>query len=80
MAKEELTDELNVTEKFMLALHLNVSVILSSVCLTSIFSLLLEGLEVFLTEDLLIDGAAIVEQLLAEVAELEIVLPCRFSL
>jgi len=80
MAKEELTDELNVTEKFMLALHLNVSVILSSVCLTSIFSLLLEGLEVLLTEDLLIDGAAIVEQLLAEVAELEIVLPCRFSL
>jgi len=80
MAKEELTDELNVTEKFMLALHLNVSVILSSVCLTSIFSLLLEGLEVFLTEDLLIDGTAIVEQLLAEVAELEIVLPCRFSL
>jgi len=54
MAEEELTDEFNVTEKFVLTLHLNISVVLCSVSLTTIFSLLLQGLEVFLTEYFLV--------------------------
>ena len=58
----------------MLALHLIVAVLVERVLLTLVLGLLLERLVVILREDFLIHGTAIIEQLLAEVAELEVVL------
>lgn len=58
----------------MLTLHLIVAVLVERVLLTLVLSLLLERLVVILREDFLIHGTTIIEQLLAEVAELEVVL------
>lgn len=58
----------------MLTLHLIVAVLVERVLLTLVLGLLLERLVVILREDFLIHGTAIIEQLLAEVAELEVVL------
>ena len=58
----------------MLALHLIVAVLVERVLLTLVLGLLLERLVVVLREDFLIHRTAIIEQLLAEVAELEVVL------
>ena len=80
MAQIELANELDVAEELVLALHLDVAVVLKRVLFALVLGLLLERLEILLREDLLVDRAAIIEQLLAEVAELEVVLPSLLAL
>ena len=80
MAQIELSNKFNVAEKLMLTLHLIVAVLVERVLLTLVLGLLLERLVVILREDFLIHGTAIIEQLLAEVAELEVVLACLLPL
>jgi len=64
----------------MLSLHLHLSVVVSRVLFTSIFSLLLKSFEILQVEDLFIDTATVIEQLLAEHAEFEVLESCCFAL
>lgn len=80
VASEELADELNVAEELMLAFHLDVLVVVLGVSLAGIYGSLLEFFEACLREDLLEATTAVVEQLLTELAELQVVRVGFFTL
>jgi len=73
VAREELADELDVTEELVLALEHHFLVVILRVFLAGLLGLGLQRLEVVHLEDLLEAAAAVVEQLFAELAELEVV-------
>lgn len=83
MAREKLSNELDVAEKLVLPFKHEFLMVLERVLLAAIFSLFLQGLEIVLQEDFLEAAPAVLEELLAEGAELEIVgdssLPLRLQ-
>jgi len=80
VAREELANELNVTEKLMLALHHDLTVVVLRVLLARILGLLLKHFEIVLLEDFFEATATEVEELLAEGAELQVVGDGAFAL
>ena len=80
VAREELANELNVTEQLMLALHHDLTVVVLRVLLARILGLLLKHFEIVLLEDFFEATATEVEELLAEGAELQVVGDGAFAL
>lgn len=73
MTREKLTNELNVSEQLMLTLEHGILVVGRIVRLACILCLLLQNLKVsLLLEELEVDLTAVVEELLAEVAEFKV--------
>lgn len=72
VAREELTDELDVTEELVLMLHLLILVVGHRVRLACLFVLFLDVFKLLILEDLLKAATTVVKQLLAEGAELKV--------